>query len=483
MHALIVTCLVLVIALTASPVAGQEADALRRELDQMRRGFETMKEQYQKSIDALNDRLKRLETTPAPTAVAPTVPPPAAQALQAAPPGSGLGSTMSPTDLLRPREPFSLYGRRGSGQLLFDMGIAGDFVGSFAPHNVQKSGAGTFGAETNRFFPREVELALFGQIDPFARAEVRIEASESSPGAETTVSLAEANLTLLTLPYGFQAKLGQMRNRFGLTNVIHEHDLSFVDRPNVLRNFFGDEGLVEKGVEVTWVPDFLPFYLEALVGAFNGDNAQAFGYGRITQPLMTGRLRTFFELGDTSAIQLGISGANGQTADRLTSTILGYDVKYKYRPEGWLHPLLTLSSEGLYSRRRVEEVVEVETLVDTDGDGIPDTPVTNLVGKKSTRDAFGWYLQGEVQPVRRWAFGARYDASQFPDRPGFEKAIEPYVSFFPSEFLRFRLAYKHTDRDRTQIEGFNLNGATARTVNEVFFQASFILGAHPAHPF
>ena len=167
----------------------------------------------------------------------------------------------------------------------------------------------------------------------------------------------------------------------------------------------------------------------------------------------------------------------------MSSTILGYDVKYKYRPDGWLHPLLTLSSEGLYSRRRVEEVVEVETLVDTDGDGIPDTPVTNLVGKKSTRDAFGWYLQGEVQPVRRWAFGARYDASQFPDRPGFEKAIEPYVSFFPSEFLRFRLAYKHTDRDRTQIEGFNLNGATARTVNEVFFQASFILGAHPAHPF
>src|SRR3989475_376365 len=468
MHALIVTCLVLVIALTASPVAGQEADALRRELDQMRRGFETMKEQYQKSIDALNDRLKRLETTPAPTAVAPTVPPPAAQALQAAPPGSGLGSTMSPTDLLRPREPFSLYGRRGSGQLLFDMGIAGDFVGSFAPHNVQKSGAGTFGAETNRFFPREVELALFGQIDPFARAEVRIEASESSPGAETTVSLAEANLTLLTLPYGFQAKLGQMRNRFGLTNVIHEHDLSFVDRPNVLRNFFGDEGLVEKGVEVTWVPDFLPFYLEALVGAFNGDNTTAFGYGRITQPLVTGRLRTFFELSDTSAIQLGISGATGQTPDRLSSTILGYDVKYKYRPEGWLHPLLTLSSEGLYSMRRVEELITVDD---------------NLVGKKSTRDAFGWYLQGEVQPVRRWAFGARYDASQFPTQPGFEWAIGPYVSFFPSEFLRFRLGYKYTERDRTQITPFNQNDATARAVNEVFFQASFVLGAHPAHPF
>ena len=468
MHTLVVVCLMLLVMLVASPVAAQEADTLRRELEQMRKSFETMQQNYQKAMDALNDRIKRLESTPAPIAVAPA-PPSAIQAVQGAPPGTGPGSSpISPMDLLRPREPFSLYGRRGSGQLLFDMGIAGDFVGSFAPHNVQKSGAGTFGAETNRFFPREVEVALFGQVDPFARAEVRIEASETSPGTDTQVSLAEANMTLLTLPYGFQAKLGQMRNRYGLTNPIHEHDLPYVDRPNVLRNFFGDEGLVEKGVEVTWVPDFLPFYLEALAGVFNGDNSTAFGYGRITQPLVTGRLRTFFELSDTSAIQLGISGATGQTPDRLSSTILGYDMKYKYRPEGWLHPLLTVSSEALYSMRRVEELVTVDD---------------NLVGKKSTRDAFGWYLQGEVQPVRRWAFGARYDASQFPTQPGFEWAIGPYVSFFPSEFLRFRLGYKYTERDRTQITPFNQNDATARAVNEVFFQASFVLGAHPAHPF
>ncbi|PYN86197.1 MAG: hypothetical protein DMD89_37710, partial [Candidatus Rokuibacteriota bacterium] len=180
---------------------------------------------------------------------------------------------------------------------------------------------------------------------------------------------------------------------------------------------------------------------------------------------------------------IGISGANGQTADRLSSTILGYDVKYKYRPEGWLHPLLTLSSEGLYSIRRVEDLVTVTTLVDTNGDGIPDTPVTTQVGKKSTRSAFGWYLNSELQPWRRWAVGARYDASQFPTQPGFEWAIEPYVTFFPSEFLRFRLAYKNTERDRTQISPFNQNNATARAVNEVFFQATFILGAHPAHPF
>src|SRR5438093_722178 len=438
MHALVIVSALLLVALLAVPAVAQDADALRRELEQMRRSFETMKEQYQKSIDGLSDRLKRLDSAPPPTAVAPA--PPTIQAAQAPPPAGGLGSSpMSPMDLIRPREPFSLYGQRGSGQLLFDMGVAGDFVGAFAPYNVQKSGAGTFGSQTNRFFPREVELSLFGQVDPFARAEVRIEASQSAPGPDTGVSLAEANLTLLTLPYGFQAKLGQMRNRYGLTNPIHEHDLPFVDRPNVLRNFFGDDGLVEKGVEVTWVPDFLPFYLEALAGAFNGDNETAFGYGRINQPLVTGRLRTFFELSDTSAIQIGISGATGQTPDRLSSTILGYDMKYKYRPEGWLHPLLTVSSEGLYSMRRVEELVTVDD---------------NVVGKKSTRDAFGWYLQGEVQPVRRWAFGARYDASQFPTQPGWGWASGPYVSLFPSEVVGFRLGYTSAERDRTPITPF-----------------------------
>ena len=64
---------------------------------------------------------------------------------------------------------------------------------------------------------------------------------------------------------------------------------------------------------------------------------------------------------------------------------------------------------------------------------------------------------------------------------GRERAIEPYVSFYPSEFLRFRLGYKLTDR--TQDDGFSANEARARHVNEIFFQASFILGAHPAHPF
>jgi hypothetical protein len=377
---------------------------------------------------------------------------------------------------MRPRQPFGLYGQRGSGQLLFDFGIAGDFVGNLVQRNVDKAGAGTFRGRENRFFPREVELSLFGQIDPFARAEVRIETGESTRGGEMTVSLSEANLTLMTLPFNTQLKLGRMRNRYGWSNQIHEHDLPWTDRPGIHHAYFGDEGLVEKGAELTWVPS-LPFYLEALVGAFNGDNETAFGRGRISEPLLTGRLRTFFELGDEHGIQLGASVAHGRTAERQTSTLPGFDVRYKYRPEGWLHPLFTAGGEGIWSIRRAE-VTRNDLLIDTDGNGIPDTPI--IVGNHRTHTRFGYYAYGELQPFRRWAFGARYDYTE-QLLGGREKAIGPYVSFWPSEFLRFRVGYKLTER--SSDVGNSANGAMARHLDEFFFQATFILGAHPAHPF
>lgn len=432
------------VVLSAAPAYAQQDDpaALRREIEQLRQ-----------QLQGLTERLQRLEAQPAPQRTEPVAPP--APPSAAAPPAANPQAQTAPpsaTDLLRPRQPFALYQQRGTGQLLFDMGVTGDFVANITQHNVEKAHAGTFSGRENRFFPREVELNLFGQIDPYARADVRIEAAEVSPGEETTVSLAEATITLLTLPYGTQAKLGQMRNRFGWSNVVHEHDLPWVDRPDVYRIFLGEDGLVEKGAEATWVPDFLPFYVQVLGGVFNGDNETAFGRGLLTHPLATGRVVAFFDLTDTMALQIGASVANGETAQRLRSTLVGYDLKFKYRPDGWLHPLLTLASEGIFSERQ-------------------------------TRDSFGWYGWAELQPWRRWAFGGRYDSTQYPATPGSQWAVEPYVSFYPSEFLRFRLAYKHTERTHRDLPNLDGNGGSGRLMDEWFFQATFILGAHPAHAF
>lgn len=479
MRALVGICLLAAGALVPSPAAAQETEALRKELEQMRRQFETMKEGYEKAINQLSDRLKTIESRPSspaaatPAAAAPGTAVPAVagrdQMLSQAQPGI----TINPMELARPREPFALYERRGAGQLLFDMGIAGDFIGNLTQRNVQKNAGGTFSGLENRFFPREVEVSLFGQIDPYARAEVRFEAGEEERGGEISVHLAEAFLELMTLPFGTQARMGQMRNRFGLTNVLHEHDLAFIDRPNALKEFFGDEGLVEKGLEATWVAP-LPIFLEVLGGVFNGDNETAFGRGSLQNPLVTGRVRTFFELGDFGAIQLGASIASGQTPDRLNNQIIGFDAKYKYSPEGWPHALFTVAGEYLYGIRQVL---------------VTDPDAESPVDQKRTRERSGWYVYGELQPFRvgplsRWSAGFRYDWTQYPVNPGKEWAVQPYLTFKPSEFLRFRLGYKHTERSECcNYAGFVDNGGSARKVDEILFQATFLLGAHPAHPF
>src|SRR5256712_10480111 len=157
----------------------------------------------------------------------PKPPAPVAPALGAAPapaPKAPAPSAARPSaiDLARPRQPYALYQQRGAGQLLFDMGIAGDFVGNITPRNVERAGGGTFAGQENRFFPREVELSLFGQIDPYASAVVRIEAGEEARGADTGVHLSEAHATMLTLPFGTQARFCQMRNRFCHSNEGHE---------------------------------------------------------------------------------------------------------------------------------------------------------------------------------------------------------------------------------------------------------------------
>lgn len=453
MRARIVAAVVAVLVGLPAWAVAQEADTLRREVEQLRQQMQNAQREYQKTLDALTERLQRLEARPRQAATAPIV--------VQAPPGPAPPTL---TDLAKPHQPFSLYGERRQGQFLLDFGVVGDFVGNITQRNVEKATGGTFAGRENRFFPREVELMFFGQIDPYARGEVRIEAAEEfEDGARATaVNLAEAHLTLLTLPWGTQAKLGFLRNRFGLLNERHREALPQTDQPNVLTQFLGEEGLRESGAEMSWVAP-LPFYLEALAGVFNGDNEDAFGRGSLKAPLVTGRLRTFFELGEAHALQLGVSGASGETPDKRRSTLAGVDLKYKLTPEGWRHALLTVAGEALYSNRRVDVFNDAGA------------------GEDRTRKRFGWYAYAEAQPWQRWVGGVRYDWTQFPVDPGREWAVEPYIAFLPSEFLRFRLAYKHTDRSH-RVTGPDDRGS-ARVFDEILFQATFFLGAHPAHPF
>ena len=145
MRAFVATAVVLSLLAVTAPVRAQDAETLRREMEQMRKQFEAMQEQYKKALDSMAERLERIETRQEPAAAAPVPSQPAAAAPPPTLPAAvttaqpAPGGMPSPMDLIRPRQPFALYERRGPGQLLFDVGVTGDFVGNLTQHNVQKN--------------------------------------------------------------------------------------------------------------------------------------------------------------------------------------------------------------------------------------------------------------------------------------------------------------------------------------------------------
>lgn len=463
-------------------------DDLRRTQEDLRKLLELQQqtqrrmEELQKKLEAIEAAAKAQGAPPAPGAAPPTAaaappPPPTAQAPAPTAPAQPTGLA----GLLGGRAPFTVAGR----PLLFDISAAADFVGSLSSAKDSLNGRiPTFIARGNRIFPREVELAVNGIVDPYVRGDIFFSFGESGnvTGGAATRSLEanveEAYLTTLALPHALQVRGGRMRPQFGLLNTLHAHDLPQVDRPNVLRNFLGEEELVENGIEASWVAP-LPVYLELRGGVFSGDNDRSFGAGNIRNPLGIARIKTFFELGDEHALQLGLSGATGPNTDGTphgTRTWLGgFDFKYKWKPLDVPYRQFILAGEYLFSHQRRETPVDAV-------DPATGTIICSLCNRDERHaNRHGAYIFGDYQLDRRWFVGTRLDWSQYPlrsvlgtpeNRPGArEWGLAPYLTFQVSEFFRLRAEYKRTFRN------FGPNA------DEVFLQGTFILGPHPAHPF
>jgi hypothetical protein len=469
--------LVLLLAWLLVPgVAGAEdAQSLKQELEMMRQQFETVKREYEDRLRGLGERLRRfeaMEPAPAPPATPASGSPTSDPSVVQTAPQPGSASTGSTTltqapagpegpslwEMLRPHQPFSLA--QPGRVLLFDLGVAADFVADFTSNRAERLRDGTFNGRENRLFPRHIELIMAGRVDPYASAVVRFSAAEEPVGrngrdVEVNVKLEEANGTLLALPIGTTARFGQMAPRFGTLNMVHEDDLPQVDRPHVLRRFFGQEEMnAEKGLEAFWI---LPaaFYQEFSLGVFNGDDEEAFGRGSLRDPLILSRLRSFFELGDLGGLQVDVSGGTGKTSENRRNTIGGLGLKYKWFPSvGYPFPLITVAAEGIYGNRGVA--------------------VTDSAGNASTRhrQRGGYYAYGQYDWSKYWAAGLRYDWTQLPTSNGHEWALSPYLQFKPSEFLRFRVQYTHT-----------VGSGPSRDMDEVFVQGSFVIGAHPTERF
>ena len=118
---------------------------------------------------------------------------------------------------------------------------------------------------TKGFSLDESEINLSANIDQALYGELTV----SYPG-DDTVSVEEAFIQSLSLPYGFVAKGGRFFSRIGYLNEQHAHAWDFIDAPlpyrAMLNNQYGDDG-----VQLRWLAPTDIFLLEFGGEWFRGD--------------------------------------------------------------------------------------------------------------------------------------------------------------------------------------------------------------------
>ncbi len=323
----------------------------------------------------------------------------------------------------------------------------------------------------DRLFMRTLELDFRAAVDPFADAVATL-ALENELGEGWGADLEEGYVVVKRLPIveaaplGLKLKLGRYRAPFGLANRIHMHDLPWSTRPLPISRFLGNEHgeLFEGG----WNPVgadaevILPTIVDGAVIEVNadivdgGDVAWSGADPEAHRHLgYLGHGNLFFTVADAHDVNLGVSAYAERGA--RPSRLFGVDLLYKWKPiaAGEFHSVV-LGGEFMWGDRRFAR----------DGDAA-DAPT----GHTTPWAAYGF---GQVQLSWHAYLGARFDIAQDPadDRLTTQVAAG-YLSYYTSEFLRFRLGYEHRWSDLPTDDG----------IDSAIAEINVVFGAHPTEPY
>lgn len=376
-------------------------------------------------------------------------------------------------------------------------------------HSHGGNGNGHGHGELDRGFNlREVELAFSATVDPYFDAFARV------VFADGEVELEEAFVTTRALPAGLQAKFGKFLSDVGYINKQHPHSWDFFDRPLVSELLFGDHGIQETGVQITWLAptrQYLRFGVEALQGEtagianYLGEAAAIAGTDRILEDQAGPRLFTGFakfapDLGFDHAMQLGVSYGHASSFQNTiehstryedhegTASFWGVDGVYKYSPPGSVGGRGGFKLQGeYYYRKRDIDRRDVYFACHPAGIDCADPAAEWQIGDVRNEQSFserqdGYYLQALYGLAPRWNAGLRLEQVGLTNRSGRGSGIEwddskrysAVLNFMPTEFSRLRLQYSRGD---VAVEG------EREKFNQVFLQFQMSLGVHGAHAF
>ncbi len=319
-----------------------------------------------------------------------------------------------------------------------DIGVIGDFQGAYL-----STGKRNFDAYLN-----ETEVSLQSVVDPYIRADFFLSLSRDALTNKYGIEVEEGYLTTLTLPAGLQLKAGKFREAVGRINPTHPHALPFVDLPNAYVNYFGNEGLNDDGISLSWLIPTKKVYQELIFQATAGNtNAPVFTRSEGNHFIYLAHLKNFFTLSDNATLEFGLTGISGPNDSARITNIAAADLTYKWKPVQMnTYRSVTWQSEFFYS----------------------NAEYTN----DESRNSLGLYSFVDYQLTKRWFLTGRYDYAQKPyNKNIIEQAYSLTAGWLATEFSKMEFEAKTTD-DNLQSRYY-----------QAWLRWIFVIGAHGAHQY
>ncbi|MBL7068323.1 MAG: hypothetical protein ISS34_00485 [Candidatus Omnitrophica bacterium] len=346
-----------------------------------------------------------------------------------------------------------------------EISITGDMVNAY-----------TVDAATDRydFDFRNLGIHFESYLDPYTRFKAAIPVTTSS------ASIGEAYLTRYGVLKDVNLTMGKFRQQFGVVNRWHKHALDQVDFPLVLRQIFGNGGLNQSGISLDWtMPTLFGSSQELIVQGTNGENDRVFSGNVISIPSVLARYKNYRDLSKNTYLELGLTGLLGWNRDwdvRMGGATI---TKKDYKHAACFGADFTVLWEPTERMRHRNLEWRSELYWLNKGILAPDDSGSD------TLNAWGTYSYLQAKVSRTLDIGIRGDFYMPDDKdyasvPGLSLAplahtednayqwqIGPYITWWQSPFVKFRLEYNHLDGERL-----------AEPEDKIMLQAVFAVGPH-----
>jgi hypothetical protein len=248
-------------------------------------------------------------------------------------------------------------------------------------------------------------------------------------------------------------RAGKMKLALGKHNLLHTHATPFIDAPLIHQALLGDEGLNEMAVSAAvLVP--LPWYSEFNLQGFNPSNEDLYNSPNSGEIGGLASLKNLWDLTEDLTVELGLFATAGKNQLDRTSSVLGYDLTWKWRPSvlGKYRSLIW-SSEVLMGKR---------------------PGFTDAESGEATENMGGLATWLQYQFAQRWWIEGRYDFIGLRNDAAIpqQNKQSALIGFFLSEFSGFRLQYDHLKA-----------AGGSSDEHSIALQFNVSIGAHPAHTY